>query len=266
MVSYRNLRELGKSKNVSAASARRQSPFTLIELLVVIAIIAILAAILLPALNSARERGRSASCINNLKQMGTSIFTYGDTYDGYTLPQTTNCMINPTWGTKHVFHTGGWFKYSLSSGASDEDWLGRPQPIDCPSRTPNGIGELSTTTKKCVSYAHNDTWGGSRPYPDPDKPVNSPHKAGRLKNPSFYFTFVESENYWMSTADYYKSRDNGTGDRNVVDFRHGKSANMLYADGHADSLSNQSEFLNQSDEIKRRVSPGNNGEAAWPVM
>ena len=57
--------------------------FTLIELLVVIAIIAILAAILLPSLQQARQRGIAANCVSNQKQLGSIIMQYMNDYDGY---------------------------------------------------------------------------------------------------------------------------------------------------------------------------------------
>ena len=67
---------------------KQSSKFTLIELLVVIAIIAILAGILMPALSQARERGRAASCVNNLKNIGVTALQYCDDFDGWVLPTT----------------------------------------------------------------------------------------------------------------------------------------------------------------------------------
>ena len=73
--------------------------FTLIELLVVIAIIAILASILMPALSAARERGKAAVCISNLKTMSTALMTYADDSRGVIPYQYVMSPANKFWLT-----------------------------------------------------------------------------------------------------------------------------------------------------------------------
>lgn len=93
--------------------------FTLIELLVVIAIVAILAGMLLPALNKARERARIASCVSNLKQIGTCLAIYAVDNNGY----------YPSWHT-----TGPWYQMIIAG------YIENLKIWDCPgdtTRTPD---------------------------------------------------------------------------------------------------------------------------------
>src|SRR5882672_10873343 len=74
-------------------NSRRPGAFTLIELLVVIAIIAILAAMILPALAAAHSKARQAKCSSNLHQIGLGMIMYADDHNGW-MPETTHG--NPT--------------------------------------------------------------------------------------------------------------------------------------------------------------------------
>ena len=115
---------------------RRPSParkgFTLIELLVVIAIIAILAALLIPAVQKAREAARSTQCKSNLRQFGIAFFTFADTD-----PSGRLCTGAYDYGRDGCVSEYGWVADVVNLGA------GNPQQMLCPSNPITGSEKLN---------------------------------------------------------------------------------------------------------------------------
>ena len=185
---------LKQKKRKEKQKMKKSRGFTLIELLVVIAIIAILAAILLPALQKARESGRRASCTNNLKQIGNALEFYTQTSTGQLRPHGVLKVGEVTFDA-----TGAEAAMNI---LVDEGHLTDMKVYVCPSSTQTA-GDSSSDT---LTYA----------------PGTTATNAGL----SYGYTYVDSQ-YSSASAVSGDLDAEHTGTANHTDF-----GNILYADGH----------------------------------
>jgi prepilin-type N-terminal cleavage/methylation domain-containing protein/prepilin-type processing-associated H-X9-DG protein len=218
-----------------------KSAFTLIELLVVIAIIAILAAILLPALNSARERGRQANCMSNLKQFGTAFLNYCDAGDDFYPPSSESYLKRDKWNWAYEFYRS---KYVPGS----------PEFWRCPTAGAILTGDsflkdLSTTSGNYpanfayVAYGYNSVTVGAMAaslkdssgahYISGGAASIQPVKSTQLQKSSSCLILTETKDADNLNGVWVVG--NGSKDKHDL---HNNGANILWADGHVDHLQN----------------------------
>jgi prepilin-type N-terminal cleavage/methylation domain-containing protein len=207
--------------------------FTLIELLVVIAIISILASMLLPALNKARDKAKSIACCNNLKQMGYVVQYYYDAFDDCIMPYEGMSQTDGTLGAWSKVTS--WFCNNLKKSGSNTQQKEISKVMICPS-VPHSVycfyGE-STNNDFLWKYSYAIAQGSSfSAKVSPSDVYGKPFKISAFKNPSKIANIVDSAGSvsYNASLDAYMNPDypiTGTSSGRRIDYRHAGRINVL---------------------------------------